>query len=320
MSMHANDPTMRSRAGRRRKDKAFNWFCMGAAGLSIVILFILLTAIFLQGYAHLDWDFITSSPSRKPENAGIYPAMIGSIYLMMVVAATAIPIGVATAVLLEEFKPRNRWLQRLHGFIQLNIANLAGVPSIVYGILGLTVIVNAYGAFGSALEPIYTIGTPDDWYFLKLPFGRSVLAGGLTLMLVVLPVVIVSAQEALRAVPDSLRRGSLALGATRWQTVWNITLPASIGGIMTGTILALSRAIGEAAPVLVIAGVVYITFTPVHLMDDFTAMPLQIFDWASRPRVEFHQVAAAGILVLLAVLLTFNAIAVFIRYKFQRSL
>ncbi len=320
MSIITSDNSMRSRAGRRRKDKAFNLFCMCAAGLSIVILAILLTAIFLQGYMHLNWDFVTSPPSRKPEQAGIFPAMVGSIWLMVVVAATAIPIGVATAVLLEEFKPRNRWLQKLHGFVQLNIANLAGVPSVVYGILGLTVIVNAFGLFGSALEPVYTFGTPENWYYMKLPFGRSVFAGGLTLMLVVLPVVIVSSQEALRAVPDSLRRGSLALGATKWQTVWNITLPASIGGIMTGTILALSRAIGEAAPVLVIAGVVYITFTPVHLMDDFTAMPLQIFDWASRPRVEFHQVAAAGILVLLAVLLTFNAIAVFIRYKFQRTL
>jgi phosphate transport system permease protein len=315
----AADPTLRSRAVRRRKDQAFNLFCMMAAGLSIVILGVLLTSIFMQGYDHLTWDFITTPPSRKAANAGIYPAMIGSISLLIVCAVTAVPIGVATAVLLEEFKPKHPLLMRIHGFIQLNIANLAGVPSVVYGILGLTALVNMFGLFGSALEPIYTFGKPENWYYLKVPFGRSVLAGGITLMLVVLPVVIVSSQEALRSVPDSLRRGALALGATKWQTVWTITLPSSIGGIMTGTILAMSRAIGEAAPILVIAGVVYIRFTPTHVMDDFTAMPLQIFDWASRPNEAFHRVAAAGILVLLAVLLTFNAVAVFIRYKFQRA-
>lgn len=589
--------TVRSRQGRRRKEVAFRVFCLIAAASSMIVLAVLLTTIFLQGYRHLDWDFITSPPSRRPEDAGIFPAMVGSIFIMLVCAFTAVPIGVSAAIFLEEYKPRQRWAKRVHGFVQLNIANLAGVPSVVYGILGLTVFVSVFNVFGNTSTPDYEIGaeyhdyivdyggnriifplddrmapptplvdgvtgqtpagepvtlsfvtaedaaakrqaaeaaiaarlegrleplldhlatsikvsedrhlmqaaedaaeqvlaTADDaelfsnqtlathkdaameagrgivedaveelaellanltaeraqaaglitqeqgeeltgrrarrdlraeaeaalesqkrgsyagiadaivkhiatqsveegfirpeqreqivalgpavlkaareqfrvfsperlrefgaaiieelragairdqleglvvagdlpavqrtsersWYYLRMPLGRSVLAGGLTLMLVVLPVIIIASQEALRAVPDSLRRGALALGATRWQMVWNITLPASMSGIMTGTILAMSRAIGEAAPILVIAGVVYITFTPGHLMDDFTAMPLQIFDWASRPSVDFHEVAAAGILVLLAVLLTFNAVAVFIRYRFQRSL
>jgi phosphate transport system permease protein len=172
---------------------------------------------------------------------------------------------------------------------------------------------------GGANDPYFTIGTKENWYYFQLPLGRGILAGALTLMLVVLPIVIISTQEALRAVPNSLREGALAVGATKWQMVRRMTLPAAVPGIMTGAILALSRAIGEAAPMMVIAGIVYITFTPKHLMDEFTVMPLQIFDWAGRPQKGFGDVAATGIIVLLGVLLTFNAVAVFIRQKFHRS-
>lgn len=272
--------------------------------------------VFVQGWHHLDWDFIASYASRKPEKAGIKAALWGSVWACTVCGITALPIGVGTAIYLEEFAPRNR----LTGFIRLNISNLAGVPSIVYGILGLTAFVQMWGFLGSPNDPLITIGTREHWYYLQLPFGRGVLAGGLTLMLVILPIVIVSAQEALRAVPGSLREAALAAGATQWQVVRQVTLPAAIPTIMTGSILAMSRAIGEAAPILVIAGIVFIRFTPANVMDDFTAMPLQIYDWAGRPQSAFHAVAATGIIVLLAVLLTFNAVAVFIRHKLQKPL
>ena len=299
------------------KNRVFIGVCLVSAGASVGILVILISSVLIQGASYLDGDFLTNPPSRKPARAGIWPAMIGSIWVCATCVAVTLPVGVATAILLEEYKPKQRLVRWLHGFIQINIANLAGVPSIVYGILGMTAFVQFFGLFGNALDSGWTLGTRDNWYYLQLPFGRGVLAGGLTLMLVILPLVIISTQEALRAVPDSLRHGALALGATRWQMVSKMTLPAAVPGIMTGSILAMSRAIGEAAPILVIAGIVYITFTPEHLMDDFTAMPLQIYDWASRPQDAFHRVAAAGILVLLAVMLSFNALAIFIRQKFQ---
>jgi len=311
-------PQPLTRGGRFLKDHLFVVVCLIAAGACIVVLGVLLASIITQGMEHLDIALLRGTPSRKPEKAGIYPAMIGTIYICLVCAVTAIPLGVGTAILLEEFKPRNKFWSRLHGVVQLNITNLAGVPSVVYGILGMTAFVEMFKVLGNPGDPIWTLGTPENWYYIQLPFGRGVLAGGLTLMLVVLPIIIISSQEALRAVPNSLRQGALALGSTRWQMVWGTTLPSAVPGIMTGTILAMSRAIGEAAPILIIAGVVYITFTPEHLMDDFTAMPLQIYDWASRPQESFHHVAASGILVLMAILLSFNAIAVIIRQKFQR--
>jgi phosphate transport system permease protein len=219
-------------------------------------------------------------------------------------------------VYLEEFAPRNR----LTRFIQLNISNLAGVPSIVYGIIGLTAFTYMFGLFGTPTDPAFEFGSPDSFWYIRLPFGGCVLTGGLTLMIVVLPIVIIASQEALRAVPDSLREGALAAGATRWQMVWCMTLPAALPGIMTGIILSMSRAIGEAAPLLVVGGFLFVTFTPRNLMDDFAAMPLQIYNWASRPQAEFYRVAASGIIVLLAVLLTFNALAVVIRQRFQKPL
>jgi len=310
----------RSAKARVIKNRVFVVLCIAIAALSIIALAALLTSILTLGLKHLDWQFLKDVPSRFAQKAGIGPAMWGSVWVCAICTLVALPLGVGTAILLEEFKPKNSIARKLHGFIQLNITNLAGVPSIVYGILGLTVFVEFFGILGNPNDPSITFGTKENWYYLQLPFGRGVLAGGLTLMLVVLPVIIISAQEALRAVPDSLREGALATGATKWQMVRRMTLPAAVPGIMTGSILAMSRAIGEAAPMLVIAGIVYITFTPKHLMDEFTVMPLQIYDWAGRPQEVFHVVAATGIIVLLAILLVFNAAAVFLRYRFQKPL
>jgi phosphate transport system permease protein len=321
-TMEPPKPAGRPRSHRAREafNRSFVALCIFATCISLVLLAILLVAIVTQGREYLRPEFLQSAPSRKPELAGIGPALWGSIWICLTCGFMALPIGVGTAILLEEYKPRSAWRQKLQSFIQLNISNLAGVPSIVYGIIGLTAFVQMFGVLGTGLEPSFSIGTTGDWYYLQLPFGRGVLAGALTLMLVVLPIVIISAQEALRAVPDSLRESSLALGGTEWQTIQKVVLPSATPGIMTGSILAMSRAIGEAAPILVVAGIVYITFTPEHLMDEFTAMPLQIYDWAGRPQDAFHQVAASGIIVLLVVLLGFNAIAVFIRNRYQKPI
>lgn len=381
----------RSRRSRLGKNRAFLIVSALASLMSIVILVVLLGSIVFKGLKHLDLSFLTDPPSRKAEKAGLAPALWGTIWICSVCAIAALPLGVGAAVFLEEFKPKGRFKRRVHAFVELNIRNLAGVPSIVYGILGLTIFVQMFGLAGTANEPIWSFGerwrdqivdtsgqmldiraagkdAPElelrdgmvmqdeegrdvvvrvvsaekameieevgvvaadayvnrynirSWYYLQLPPGRTVLAGGLTLMLVVLPIVIISSQEALRAVPNSLREAALATGATRWQMIARITLPAATPGVMTGSILAMSRAIGEAAPILVISGVVFIRFLPQNLMDDFTAMPLQIYEWAGRPQEEFHNVAASGIMVLLAVLLTFNTIAVILRAKVQRPL
>jgi phosphate transport system permease protein len=462
------------RRRRRILDRVFSAVAITAASLSVVLLAWLLGEIFYQGIPHLSWNFLSGVPSRNPAEAGILPATVGTVYIVTIAALVAIPIGVATAILLEEYSPQRRPLRDIHNFVQLNITNLAGVPSLVYGLLGLTAFAAMFNLFGTPADPAYTTGivyldqfpsasgesvfvrvdratadatkpTPqtefldaslkpisvtvvpeseiaDDraameadlerfsdavatlieqsgadaavfadkvaaaWttsglksdfatlrdtmlpelqsargmkgrelkrtvrralrpielheakvrlpnvvtlettpsrvtreqpWFIRLPFGRGVLTGGLTLTLVILPVIIIASQEAIRAVPGSLRQASLALGATQWQTVWKVTLPSALPGIMTGIILAMSRAIGEAAPILIIAGIVYITFTPQNLMDDFTAMPLQIYNWASRPQQDFYNLAAAGIILLLGVLLVFNGIAVLIRQRTQ---
>lgn len=456
-------------------DRVFAAIAIVAASLSVVLLAWLLGEIFFQGVPHLTWTFLTGVPSRNPAEAGILPATVGTIFIVAIAAIVAIPLGVATAILLEEYGPQTRPWKDCHSFVQLNITNLAGVPSLVYGLLGLTAFAAMFNLFGSAADPAYTAGvvyldqfpsasgevvfvrveratseptkpspelefldaslqptkvtvvseseiaddraamdadierfsesvaslldqsdadaagfaekvsvawresglrsdfaairdemlpelqaargmkgrelkrtvrralrpiqqaearvrmpnvvtletapsriTREQPWFLRLPFGRGVLTGGLTLTLVILPVVIIASQEAIRAVPGSLRQASLALGATRWQTTWKVTLPTALPGIMTGIILAMSRAIGEAAPILIIAGIVYITFTPRNLMDDFTAMPLQIYNWASRPQRDFYNLAASGIILLLGVLLVFNGIAVLIRQRTQR--
>ncbi len=310
----------KSEFGQRFRDRGFHVLCMLVAALAVVILAILLGSIIFSGLKHLDLSFLTSSPSRKPEKAGMMPAIMGSIGICLVCATAALPIGVGTAVFLEEIRPKHPISRRIHSFIELNIRNLAGVPSIVYGVLGLSIFVQMFDLFGNVNDPLVAIGNPETWFYFQIPFGRSVLAGGLTLMLVILPIVIIATQESLRAVPNSLRQAAYGLGSTRLKVITRVTLPAAIPGILTGAILAISRAIGEAAPILVIGGIVFIRFAPAHLFDDFTAMPLQIFDWASRPQEEFHKLASTGIIVLLAVLLSFNALAVFLRQKLQKPL
>ncbi len=273
---------------RARMSQAFAVLCLLATALCVLVLVLLLVAILIQGLPWLSLDFLNSFPSRFPEQAGIKPALISSLWLIGLTTLFSVPIGVGAAVYLEEYATASRW----RNLIQLNIANLAGVPSIVYGILGLGLFVRA------------------------LALQRSILAGALTLTLVVLPIIILAAQEALRAVPNSIRHASYALGATRWQTVRHQVLPAALPGIMTGVILAISRALGEAAPIVALGAAMFITYVPASPMDEFTALPVAIFDWAGRPQAEFHHVAAAGIIVLLSVLILMNVSAVYLRYRY----
>ncbi len=275
---------------RRIKGKAFEFLCLAATLIALLLLALLLWDAWDKGAGWLSWKFLDSFPSRFPEQAGIKSALWGSIWLMLFTALISIPVGVGAAIYLEEYAERT-WLTRL---IEVNISNLAGVPSIVYGILGLALFVR--------------------WMML----GRSLFAGALTMALLILPIIIISSQEAIRAVPNSIREASYALGATKWQTVRFHVLPAALPGILTGNILALSRAMGEAAPLIMIGALTFIAFTPASPFDPFTALPIQIFNWASRPKAEFQYLAAAGILVLLALLLAMNAAAIIIRNKYQK--
>ncbi|WP_416144525.1 phosphate ABC transporter permease PstA [Planococcus koreensis] len=276
--------------GRLVVNTIFKGLFMAATLLALLALVVLMYRIITQGASHLSLDFITNFASRFPEKAGIKAALIGSLWLMAVVAPTSIILGVGSAIYLEEYAKQNK----LTTFIRLNISNLAGVPSVVFGLLGLTIFVRAFS------------------------LGNSILAAGFTMSLLILPVIIVASQEAIRSVPKELRDASLGMGATKWQTVVNIILPAAIPGILTGSILALSRAIGETAPLIVIGIPVIIQFLPRGVFDTFTALPIQIFDWASRPQQEFQVVAAAGIIILMIFLLIMNSIAVIIRNKFQK--
>ena len=284
---------MKSDRLRRRHAtaKIFRLLCAAVAWAGVVILAVLLFHVTREGIRWLDFQFLTEFPSRFPEQAGIKSALWGTVWLITLTAAISIPVGVAAAIYLEEFSPKDRLSQ----LIEVNIGNLAGVPSIVYGILGLVLFVR----------------------FLAL--GRSVLAGSLTMTLLILPVIIIAAREALRAVPDSIRQAAFALGATRWQAVRAQVLPVALPGILTGVILALSRAIGETAPLVMIGALTYVAFVPEGPMDAFTALPIQIFNWASRPQEDFHQLAAAGIIVLLVTLLLMNATAVWIRQRAERT-
>lgn len=306
----------RSASTRLFQNRAFLWLCLIATNLAVLALAILLISILWQGLGTLDWEFLKKAASRKPENAGIVVPLWGSVWVCAICGLVALPLGVGTAIYLEEFARRS-WFTR---FIQTNILNLAGVPSIVYGILGLTAFARMFGVFGVGSDARIELGNAEGFLYMRLPFGSSVLAGGLTLMLVILPIVIISTQEALRAIPPSLRAGSLALGATTWQTVWGMTLPAAVPGIMTGSILAMSRAIGESAPLLVVGSALFLLATPNNLMSDFSVLPLQIFNWAQRPQAGFHDLAASAIIVQLIVLLAFNGVAVFIRQKLQKPL
>ncbi|ANV91228.1 phosphate ABC transporter permease PstA [Picosynechococcus sp. PCC 8807] len=282
---------------RYRWDTVFQTLSWIAVILSIVVLAVLLIDVFFDGLPRLDWKLLTSFPSRRPEDAGLKSALVGTIWLMILTAIITFPIGVGAGIFLEEFSAENTFTK----IIEVNINNLAAVPSIIYGLLGLQVFVRL-------LSP--------------MTGGRSVLAGALTLSLLILPIVIVATREALKAVPDSLRQAGLALGATKWQVVREQIFPLALPGILTGTILALSRAIGETAPLITLGALTFIAFLPSlsleGLQTPFTALPIQIFNWVSRPQEEFHTVAAAGIIVLMVVLLAMNGTAIFLRNKFQK--
>ncbi|MDP2498680.1 MAG: phosphate ABC transporter permease PstA [Candidatus Palauibacterales bacterium] len=280
------------REARRRLGTAFKWLCFSAVVFGIVALVVLLADVFIDGYRWVDWSFLTSYPSRFPEQAGIRAALLGTLWMMGLVALISFPLGVGAAIYLEEYAPSN-WFTRT---LQMNISNLAAVPSVVYGILGLAVFVR----------------------FMAL--GQSVLAGALTLSLLILPVTIIAAQEAIRAVPGSLRQASYGIGATKWQTIRHQVLPVALPGILTGTILSLSRAIGETAPVLLVGAVTFIAFDPEGPLDQFTVLPIQIFNWAARPEEQFHAVAAGAILVLLVILLAMNATAIYLRNRYRQEL
>jgi len=311
---------------RTRMSRALLIACTVAAAIAVSALAVLLVTIAVDGIGSLSWRFITSFASRKAANAGILAPLTGSVWVCAICALVAIPMGICTALYLEEYAKKSR----LQSIIQLNISNLAGVPSIVYGLLALAVFVRFLG-FRSGEQPltfsidwssmqIVSPGNPDSLWFIQVPFGPGVLSGGLTLALVVLPIMITASQEALRAVPKSLRQAAEALGSTRWQVAWRVTLPAALPTMMTGAILSISRALGEAAPLLVIGGFLMVLQTPTNLMSDFTVLPMQIYNWGGRPQIEFHKIAAAAIIVQLVVLLTFNALAIFVRQSFQKPL
>jgi phosphate transport system permease protein len=272
--------------------RAFASLCALATCVGVVALAVLLVDVTLDGAPRLSADLLTSFASRFPERAGVKAALAGSVWIVSLTAVIAFPLSVSAAIYLEEYAPRH-WSTRA---IQTNIANLAGVPSIVYGILGLALFVRALG------------------------LDRSVLSGALTLSLLIMPVIIMAAQEAIRAVPPTIREAAYGLGATRWQVVRHQVLPMALPGILTGTILALSRALGETAPLIMVGAVGFVAFTPSGLSDQFTVLPLQIYSWVSRPQQGFHEVAAAGILVLLGLLLTMNAVAIVLRNRYRARL
>jgi phosphate transport system permease protein len=276
---------------RRLIGQVFAVVSLAATVIGIVVLAVLLIDILRDGLGHLNAAFLNGYPSRFAGRSGIKPALYGSIWTLVLTALISFPIGVGTAIWLQEYAPANRFTS----IIQMNIANLAGVPSIVYGILGLAMFVR----------------------FAHL--GRSVLAGAFTLALLILPVLIIASQEAIKAVPNSIRLGAYALGATRWETIRYHVLPQALPGILTGTILSLSRAIGEAAPMIMIGALAFVPFVPRGPLDQFTVIPIQIFTWVSKPQTEFQQVAAAGSIVLLILLLSLNAIAIVMRNKYMRK-
>jgi len=290
------DAIGRASGSQRAKDLAFRLTLLACLALAIGLLVVLLVDVALDGAGALSWDFINNFTSITADKAGIQAGLWGTIWLMGVCACFIVPVGVAAAIYLEEYGDPTKWWNRL---IELNVQNLAAVPSIVYGILGLAFLVRG-----------------------PLKLGNVVLAGGVTLALLVLPMVIIAGREALRAVPSSIREGSMALGATQWQTIWRQVLPAAVPGIATGVILALSRAIGETAPLIVVGAVAVIAFNPDGLDSQFTAMPIQIFDWISRASNnvnDYRPLAAAGILVLMVLLLAMNGVAIWLRNRYEQK-
>ncbi|GFZ90951.1 phosphate transport system permease protein PstA [Aquaticitalea lipolytica] len=276
----------------RLKDQIFKIWGIGCTLFGLVILFFFIGDILIDGIQRIDWSFITDLPSRKAEKSGIYTALMGSIWILCLTTVIALPIGIAAGIYLEEYSKKGK----LSALLEINISNLAGVPSIIYGLLGLEVFVRI------------------------MSLGASVLAGSLTLSLLILPIIIVATREAIKAVPTSIKDASYALGASKWQTIWYQILPASSGGILTGVILALSRAVGETAPLIVIGALAYVPFAPSTPMDEFSVLPIQIFNWISRPQHGFIENAAAAIIILLLITFVMNGIAVYFRNKWQKKL
>jgi phosphate transport system permease protein len=274
------------------EDQAFKYFGMACTLFGIVVLGVLLWTVISTGISRINWDFIMDGPSRRAASAGIYTAWVGTLWIMGITSVIAFPIGIGAGLYLEEYNKKG-WLANV---IEINIANLAGVPSIIYGLLGLELFARA------------------------LNLGESVLTGGLTLALLILPIIIVSTREALRAVPYSIREGSYALGASKWQTIWAQVLPASLSGIFTGVILSLSRAIGETAPLIVIGALTFVPFVPSSILDSFTVLPIQIFNWVSRPEKEFGINASAAIVILLAITFFMNGMGVYLRHRWQKRI
>ncbi len=275
----------------RLKDQAFKIWGIFCTLLGLVLLAVFIGNILIDGIMRIDWEFVMNLPSRKAEKSGIYTALMGSIWVLLLTTIIALPVGIAAAIYLEEYSKKNK----LATILEVNISNLAGVPSIIYGLLGLEVFVRI------------------------MEMGASVLAGSFTLALLILPIVIVSTREALKAVPKSIRDASFAMGASKWQTVYHQLLPASFGGILTGVILALSRAVGETAPLIVIGALAYVPFAPSSPMDEFSVLPIQIFNWITRPQHGFVENAAAAIIILLLITFVMNGIAVYFRNKWQKK-
>lgn len=282
---------MNSATKNRIKDNAFKYLGIASTLFGLLMLAIFLGNIIMEGFSRIDWAFITSFPSRNAEKAGILPALIGTLWIMGLTALIAIPLGVAAGIYLEEYGKKSR----LANILEINISNLAGVPSIIYGLLGLEI-------FGRMMG-----------------MGGSLLAGASTLSLLILPIIIVSTREALKAVPSSIKEASFAMGASKWQTIWYQLLPASFGGITTGVILALSRAIGETAPLIVIGALAYVPFVPASPTDEFSVLPIQIFNWISRPQKGFAINAASAIIILLLVTFILNGIAMYLRNRWQKK-
>ena len=286
----AAGPLRSDRPRGRWIGRLFYGFLLLSLVVGFATLGALLVQVFVEGYKWVDLVLLFEPPSADPQIAGAEPAILATIYLGVLLLAFTVPLGVGTAIYLEEYANRERWYNRL---LEVNIQNLAAVPSIVYGILGLAFLVRGIG------------------------LGRVLLAGAMILTLLVLPTVIIAAREAIRAVPDSIRQAAYALGATKWQVVWRQGLPAATPGIATGSILALSRGLGETAPLLLVGALTYVSFNPT-LLGDFTALPVQIYQWVARPQEEFRVLAASGIIVLVAILLTLNAFAIWLRNRYER--
>ncbi len=281
---------MNSIRKNRITDTLFNYLGIASTMFGLIMLAVFITNILIDGIARIDWQFLTSLPSRKPERAGILTAWTGTAWILGLTAVFAIPLGVAAGIYLEEYGKKNK----LGTLIEINITNLAGVPSIIYGLLGLEIFVRI------------------------LHFGSSLMAGAFTLALLILPIIIVATREAIRAVPNSLREASFGMGATKWQTIWHQVLPAASGGILTGIILSLSRAVGETAPLIVIGALAYVPFVAKTPLDEFTVLPMQIFNWTSRPQHGFIINAAAAIIVLLVLTFIMNGIAIYLRNRWQK--